>query len=154
VADLWKRVGSEVLAQLSPADGRAVASLIEQFLTDPYNFSNSPRLLYADFAPEHILYDRDDDEISGIIDWGDLAIGDPDYDLTYLYQDYGAAFVARLLVHLSHDEPARLFRKLRAFCAYDYLVDFAANSMAEPDEDTAAALNDAIEGLRWLAREG
>ena len=153
VADLWKRVRSEVLAQLSPADGRAVSSLIEQFLNDPYNFSNAPRLLYADFAPEHILYDRDADEISGIIDWGDMAIGDPDYDLTYLYQDYGAAFVERLLVHLTHAEPARLFQKLRVFNAYDYLSDLAILPDS-PDDDDPAALVEARRVLSQLAREG
>jgi aminoglycoside 2''-phosphotransferase len=147
VADNWDATRDRVLAQLSAADGQAVAAFIEGFLADPYNFSERPCLLYADFAPEHILYDRAADEITGIIDWGDMAIGDPDYDLTFLYQDYGAGFVRRLQVHYQHDQPDRLYRKLRAFCAYDYLFDIRANS------DGSETVREALAGLRQLARE-
>ena len=146
VADTWDTTRDRVLAPLSAADGQAVAAFIEGFLADPHNFLERPRLLYADFAPEHILYDRAADEITGIIDWGDMAIGDPDYDLTYLYQDYGAEFVRRLQVHYQHDDPDRLYRKLRVFCAYDYLFDIMANT------DGSEAVREALDGLRQLAR--
>lgn len=153
VANSWASARETVLALLPDADGRALASLIEGFLADPYNFSERPCLLYADFAPEHILFDRARDQITGIIDWGDVAIGDPDYDLTFLYQDYGAAFVSRLQAHYLHDDPDRLYRKLRAFCAYDYLVDVLASRTLALDEDRRAMLNESLDGLRQLARE-
>jgi aminoglycoside phosphotransferase (APT) family kinase protein len=64
--------------------------------------------------------------IVGIIDWGDLAIGDPDFDLLYLRQDYGEAFVRRLLGHYPHPEPARLLHKLRVLDACDHLQTIVA----------------------------
>lgn len=152
IEGIWREARAAVFVGLPQADGRAVEALIEQFLADPHNFSNSPRLLYADFAPEHILYDRATDTITGIIDWGDMALGDPDYDLLYLYQDYGRAFVERLLEHLPHDEPDRLFRKLRVFNAYDYLNDLAILPDI-PDRDELAVLVEARRALTQLARE-
>lgn len=37
------------------------------------------RLLYGDFHPRHVY--ADSSHITGIIDWGDATVGDPDYDL-------------------------------------------------------------------------
>lgn len=135
VGSSWSGGRAQVLALLTPHDGAALARLIEGFLGDARNFANTPRLLYGDFAPEHVLYDADSNGIVGVIDWGDLAIGDPDYDLLYLRQDYGEGFVRRLLGHYPHPEPGRLFEKLRVFDACDHVNTIAASHRdpAEPE---------------------
>ncbi|MGE3911096.1 MAG: phosphotransferase family protein, partial [Chloroflexota bacterium] len=144
VRETWEQARGLALARLSPSDGAMLTRLIERFLADDANFAGPSRLLYADFAPEHILYDQASQRIAGIIDWGDLAIGDPDYDLTYLYQDYGAPFVQRLLTYLPHPDPARLFAKLGVFSATDYLHDLA---QAQADT-TVDDLTETLDGLR------
>jgi aminoglycoside 2''-phosphotransferase len=149
VGSTWAAARELALARLAPADGAALTAMIQRFLADGANFAGPDCLLYADFAPEHILYDRAAERITGIIDWGDMAIGDPDYDLTYLYQDYGPAFVERLLAYLPHPDPDRLFEKLRVFCAYDYLHDVA---QAQTGEKSEADLEEAVAGLCELVR--
>jgi aminoglycoside 2''-phosphotransferase len=126
VATCWARGQAAVLPLLAGEDGLALARTIERFLADAGNFAYVPCLLYADFAPEHVLYDAARTAITGLIDWGDLAIGDPDFDLLYLYQDYGEAFVLRLLAHYPHAEPDRLLEQLRVFNACDYVNTIAA----------------------------
>lgn len=145
----WSHGRATVLPLLSPPTALALASLIEHFSEDDRNFEYTPCLLYADFAPEHVLFDRDVNEITGIIDWGDLAIGDPDFDLLYLYQDYGEDFVRRLLTYYPHLEPARLLTKLRVFTACDYV-----ETIAVPTPDRAASeVGDAVAALGSLLRQ-
>ena len=52
-----------------------------------------PRLLNADVSPGHVLVDLEHGEITGIIDWGDVVIGDPARDFIFLYEDWGSEFL-------------------------------------------------------------
>jgi aminoglycoside 2''-phosphotransferase len=140
----WSGRRARVLPLLAPRDGAALTSLIERFLADARSFAEPPRLLHADLSPEHILYDADAGNVVGVIDWGDLAIGDPDFDLMYLRQDYGEDFVRRLLDHYPHPEPARLLEKLRVFDACDHLRTIAA---AGRDPAERAAADEALAAL-------
>ena len=142
----WSRGGADALTLLTPNVGAALARLIERFLADERNFANPPCLLYADFAPEHLLYDRAAGAITGIIDWGDLVIGDPDFDLLYLYQDYGEGFVRRLLAHYPHAEPARLLAKLRVFNACER-IQTIADARRRGDSRAAQASADVLGDL-------
>ncbi len=149
VGSCWSRGQAQVLPLLAPRDGAALARLIQGFLADARNFAYTPCLLYADFAPEHVLYDDGTRGIAGIIDWGDLATGDPDYDLLYLRQDYGEDFVRRLLGHYPHPEPARLFVKLRVFDACDHVNTIVASRRNPAERDAihaaVAALGEILE---------
>ena len=150
VGSCWSVGRAEVLPLLAPRDGPALARLIERFLADERNFAYTPCLLYADFAPEHVLYDRAAEAISGIIDWGDLTIGDPDFDLLYLYQDYGEGFVRRLLAHHPHADPARLLDKLRVFNACDHIRTIVA---ARRDRSAGPAVHEAACALSELLHQ-
>jgi aminoglycoside 2''-phosphotransferase len=145
VSECWAQA-QHALARLEPWEGAALARLLEGFLADGRNFAERPMLLYADFAPEHVLYDAAAGGIVGIIDWGDVAIGDPDFDLLYLRQDYGEDFVVRMLEHYPHPEPARLVLKLRVFDACDHITTIAAGG-------TNASAHDAVDESVTALRE-
>jgi aminoglycoside 2''-phosphotransferase len=53
----------------------------EDFLKDDRNFEYEPVLLHADLSEDHILLDEKNKRVVGIIDFGDVAIGDPAYDV-------------------------------------------------------------------------
>ncbi len=63
----------------------------------PAEFRGRLRILHNDLGPEHILVNTADNSISGIIDWGDLAIGDPALDFAGLYMWQGAPLVTAAL---------------------------------------------------------
>jgi aminoglycoside 2''-phosphotransferase len=149
VGACWARGQASVLPLLAPRAGAALADLIEGFLADAQNFAYTPCVLYADFAPEHVLYYVNTRGIVGIIDWGDLAIGDPDYDLLYLRQDYGEDFVRRLLGHYPHPEPARLLEKQRVFNACDHI-----NTIVASDRDSAEpeAIHESVSALSEIVQ--
>ena len=58
-----------------------VAFQFEEFLDEDHFFQFRPTLIHGDFNPEHVLLDPVQPRITGIIDFGDVAIGDPAYDL-------------------------------------------------------------------------
>ncbi|MEX2211812.1 MAG: phosphotransferase [Gaiellaceae bacterium] len=80
--ETYARFTREVLdaADLGP-DAEA---LVEEFLGDGANFAFEPALIHADLGPEHLL--AEGDELTGVIDWGDVRIGDPALDFAWLLQ--------------------------------------------------------------------
>lgn len=60
----------------------AVADYFEAFLDDEACFKFEPVLLHGDLDSTHILLDLEKRQINGIIDFGDVAIGDPAFDIS------------------------------------------------------------------------
>ena len=112
-----------VLPRLSPAERQYVEQLYDDYLGDPSNFDYQLTLIHADLSPEHIIYDPGTLAIAGIIDFGDVEIGDPDYELHWLYANYGDRFLQTYLDLNPHPSPDRLVTKLRFF--------FRANTIAD-----------------------
>ena len=61
--------------------------------------------------------------VTGVIDFGDVSIGDPDYDLAFLARGLGPGFIAGLLRRLPHDNPMRLAEKVRSFSLFNAIDD-------------------------------
>jgi aminoglycoside phosphotransferase (APT) family kinase protein len=59
----------------------------------------SLRLAHNDLAAEHILCDPIAGTVTGVIDWSDIAIGDPAADFAGMFHWGGEALVARVLAH-------------------------------------------------------
>lgn len=53
----------------------------ESFLADQRHFQFEPTLIHADFSEDHIIVNFEEQKINGIIDFGDVAIGDPAMDV-------------------------------------------------------------------------
>jgi aminoglycoside 2''-phosphotransferase len=93
--------------------------LFSNFLGDEKNFKNNPVLLHGDLSPEHIFFDCNTNSILGIIDFGDICVGDPDYELRFLYKDYGIKFIIELLKIYPCHNRERLMAKLKFFLESD-----------------------------------
>ncbi|MEK9178969.1 MAG: phosphotransferase, partial [Patescibacteria group bacterium] len=52
-------------------------------------------IIHADIAPEHIIINPETHRLSGIIDFGDVEIGDPAYDFAFLGR-YGKEFLEKV----------------------------------------------------------
>jgi aminoglycoside 2''-phosphotransferase len=102
-------------------------------------------LLHADFSPDHIICNEEKNVIAGIIDFGDIEIGDPDYDLMYLYEDYwGEEFIGELLKYYPHRDTERLMRKLEFFSRCNTIHDVLRGIRRKDD----GILQEALEELR------
>lgn len=114
-----------------------VTNLYETYLADKANFLHVPALLHADFSPNHILFDNRENVVSGVIDFGDVNIDDLDYDLMYLYMEWGEEYVRELLKFYPHENHERLMKKLhfysRANTVQDVLIGLNRNDTSIQD---------------------
>ena len=72
-----------VLPFLDPGQRAAAERTIAAFLDDDDNFRFATSLTHGDIGPEHVLI-TDAGDLSGVIDWGDLEVGDPVFDLAWV----------------------------------------------------------------------
>ena len=71
------------------------------FLDDPKRlpgpYAGQLRLVHNDLGDEHILVDSERHTVTGVIDWGDVALGDPAKDFAGLWMYGGDEFVHQAL---------------------------------------------------------
>lgn len=96
---LYARIQAQVFPLLSTAARGRCAARFEAFLQNEDYFRFDTKLIHCDLNAEHILVDPAHNTISGIIDWGDAAIGDPAIDFTGLYAELDQDFMDQVLAH-------------------------------------------------------
>lgn len=69
----------------------------ETYLENTDHFNYSPKLLHADLSLDHLLFDQKRQELTGIIDFGDMKIGDLDYEYLYLLEECGEVFTKKVM---------------------------------------------------------
>jgi hypothetical protein len=85
LADLYRASQAEIFPSLDTKSQAVIAAQFEDFLNNTTNFQFQPSLLHGDFSSEHVLLalgnQLPNPHVSGIIDFGELGLGDPAYDL-------------------------------------------------------------------------
>jgi Phosphotransferase enzyme family len=72
-----------VLPLLDLGERAAAERTIAAFLDDDDNFRFATSLTHGDIGPEHVLITEAGD-LAGVIDWGDVEVGDPVFDLAWV----------------------------------------------------------------------
>ncbi|HEY5391383.1 MAG TPA: aminoglycoside phosphotransferase family protein, partial [Hanamia sp.] len=70
-----------IFPHLSQNKREIITRFFIDYLDNEDNFNYAECLIHNDFSTDHILFNTINKQITGIIDFGDIAIGDPDYDL-------------------------------------------------------------------------
>lgn len=86
-----------IYPNISESKQNIISHLFNAYLNDPTHFNYKPALIHNDLSKDHILFDPSTGHLSGIIDFGDVAIGDPDYDFMYLPDEFGNHFLHEIL---------------------------------------------------------
>jgi aminoglycoside 2''-phosphotransferase len=86
-----------IYPHISKNKRKIIDSLFTGYLNNEKNFNYTASLVHNDFSKDHILFDTVNKEITGIIDFGDIAFGDPDYDFIYLLDEFGESFLIEIL---------------------------------------------------------
>lgn len=76
-------------------------------------------LLHCDIAPGHVLFDPRSGQLTGVIDFGDLALGDAARDFIYIYEDFGSHMLAAVLRHYAREDTATLLPRIHMW----YILD-------------------------------
>lgn len=111
-AEDFEAIKTEVYPLFSSEDCEYISEQFKLYLERDENFSYQPVLLHNDFSGDHILIDSATKNLSGVIDFGDIAIGDGDYDLMYLLDDFGEDFVKSFLKFYPSQNHNKLLAKL------------------------------------------
>jgi aminoglycoside 2''-phosphotransferase len=117
---------------------QTISAYVEAQAEEPSPFRAA--VLHGDLGPDHVLYDERTGAVTGVIDFGDVTIGDPAWDLVYIYEDYGLDFLDRLLRTYLPDDPGSLLRRLHRFYvlnSIEWTVRCAEQTSAELDEAMA-----------------
>jgi aminoglycoside 2''-phosphotransferase len=94
-SEIYTRIRNKLFPYMR-ADARLWATYhFESYLHVKKNFEYEPTLKHGDFGPSNILYDDQNQVITGIIDFGGSGIGDPAYDFAGLLSGYGEGFLKR-----------------------------------------------------------
>jgi aminoglycoside 2''-phosphotransferase len=102
----------------------------------------TPVLLHADIKPDHVIYDPVAQRVSGVLDWGDVCLGDPDFDLAIISMFFGAGFLTRLLHHMPDRDPDVVSAKVRFFTTLRWLQDLVY------DVEFNGPVDESLQGLR------
>lgn len=99
ITQQYQRAQTLVYPALDAAERTFLDRLFSAFLEDVRQEPWTPVLCHGDLSSDHILVDRSNaGQISGVIDFGDMAIGDPAGDFVWRHE-YGAVFFQRVLAH-------------------------------------------------------
>jgi aminoglycoside 2''-phosphotransferase len=98
-----------------PLVDRVVRDYIEKIFEENAEPDFSPVLMHDDLSAEHILFDPERREITGIIDFSDMIIGDGIEDLMYLYDDFGLDFMGIFLKYYHDGNHRSLLERLHFY---------------------------------------
>lgn len=74
-----------------------ISNQFSWYLNNKKNFEYVPTVLHGDLSTDHLLFDSNTEELVGVIDFGDLELGDPDYEYLYLLDDFGLEFTKDIM---------------------------------------------------------
>ena len=115
--DSWQKrltkIKKDVFPHIDENEQQWIITLFKNFLKIIAEVPIKSVLTHSDIMPEHIIVDPEVHTLSGIIDFGDIEIGDPAYDFTFL-AGYGENFLDECYrsYGLPRDE---MFEKRRQF---------------------------------------
>ena len=81
---------------------------------------------HNDLGAEHALVDVGANTFTGVVDWTDVAIADPDYDLALIYRDLGPEVFDLMLAHYDGDRFDDADRERAVFYARCSLLEGVA----------------------------
>lgn len=89
----WQKMLTDCQEKLFPymrlESKNQINDRFNSFLSDTSNFKYTPVLIHGDFGPTNILFDKQLQKVSGVIDFSSVSIGDPAIDFASLIGPFG-----------------------------------------------------------------
>jgi aminoglycoside 2''-phosphotransferase len=129
--------------RMTAAERERTERLFGAYLNDAAHARFTPVLLHQDLGGDHLLLDARTGDLAGVIDWGDVTMGDPAQDFCGLPPDWLRALLTNYGGHVDATFAARV-AFYRALGPY-HLLRFGLRTGGEPF---------IARGLAALARDG
>lgn len=133
IANIMERARTTVWPLLTEPVCQYYEYLWNRYKGDATLHTYRPALLHGDLSLDHFLFDASEMRLTGVIDFGDTCIGDPAWDLVYLYEDYGPNMLDTFLARYAPRNVERLKQKV---CIYQQLnnVEYCFRMLQSADE--------------------
>jgi aminoglycoside phosphotransferase (APT) family kinase protein len=96
----WLEDAERDYGQIAEHIPAALRRLIEEFLGHAWPAERSVEAFcHNDLGAEHVLVNAEANDVTGIIDWTDVAIADPARDLALVFRDLGPGAFELTLAH-------------------------------------------------------
>ncbi|MFC7782988.1 MULTISPECIES: phosphotransferase family protein [unclassified Rossellomorea] len=113
IEDLYERFREKLFPHMNVKAKLEVSRHFDSFLSKNELLDFKPVLTHGDFGASNILWNRERNEVSGIIDFGESEVGDPAYDFAGLLSSYGEPFVRRCLEMYQNGD--RIFARMNFY---------------------------------------
>jgi len=120
--DIFNEVKEKAFNKINKDMQTYITFQFEAYLKNTNHFTYSPKLLHADLSMDHLLFDQKRQELTGIIDFGDIQIGDPDYEYLYLLEECGEAFTKKVMELREEENFQEKYEKLSFYLTADNVV--------------------------------
>lgn len=98
--------------------------IVEKLFNEYFNKNTyNPTLIHGDLSSDHVFLDEKYKNVTGVIDWGEACIGDPDFEYFAIYNDYGLDFVLELRKVLNLDCSERFINNIYLFSLCDIIEE-------------------------------
>ena len=120
-SELYEEVIEKVFPLLNEDTRKYISIRFDTYLNHKNYHAYTPKLIHGDLSPDHFLIDSKTKNLKGIIDFGDMAICDPDYEYLYIFEDCGKSFTCDLLHARGHEDINKCLEKISYFVTFDHL---------------------------------
>ncbi|HUF28718.1 MAG TPA: phosphotransferase [Gemmatimonadaceae bacterium] len=110
---------------------------------------SQPVLLHGDIGPAHVLYSEETGRLTGVIDFGDVAIGDAARDFIFMYEDYGEEIHSAVLRRYAGDDAPSMLAEIQKWYVLEAVAWTVEMHAARRDADVEQGID---EISRELAR--
>lgn len=117
--DLWELAERRVCPLLTTDERTLLREVFRWYMDTPASSLSSTTVIHGDFGSDHVL--TSNGRVSGVIDFADVAVGDPDCDFASLFVDVGTDFTLDLARRYGHTSEEQLACKLRYFALADQI---------------------------------
>lgn len=131
---LKEAMEKQAFPHLKPSLRDYLNKRFQSFLVEPAYSRYTPALIHADLSPDHFLTDAKQTTLTGIIDFGDAAISDPDYDYLYLLEDCGELFTRHVMANRGEADINARIQKISLFVTFDQ-VSYLLEGLESGDQD-------------------
>jgi aminoglycoside phosphotransferase (APT) family kinase protein len=116
-------VRERLYQDLTPVERRAADAALDAVLAlDP---PTNATLVQGDFTGRNLRWDADDTRLTGVLDWGQVHLGDPAYDIASVAATYGWDLAATVGAATASEDEGLLDRARAYAATFDLQVALA-----------------------------
>ena len=147
VEEHWEEIRTDALSCLPLVESLAPRAQIERVRTYLEQLPPLPAppwpmaLVHQDLSADHVLLDVTGTKLTGVIDWGDVAICDPTIDFVGWCAWGGESFVRAVLEHYRGPVDARVLDRVHPWAMFKIVQDIRFGLDRDQPDVVRVALN-------------